>query len=315
MLQLGQTVTILVEKPAAGGRMIARVDGQVVLVAGTIPGERVVARVDRLGKGVAYASTLAVEEPSPDRLVVLGDPPFGGCLYATIGYDRHGPINAAVLGDAFARIARLTLPEAVLVARRRSRLLMRACLHRRGGRVGFFREGTHDLCDARQTAQLLPATCDAIDRLGAELGRLSAYEVEEIEIAENVDASERVVHFRTAQSGALIPSGVPFPMDGLTGLTVSTPRGGCRVLSGSPHVTDRFEVGAGGSIAVRVMFWRSSREPISVRRLVAHVVTTCLSAVGDRSCMPGVDSSPWLPRGSVRRGSSPSKVTASEPRI
>ena len=35
---------------------------------------------------------------------------------------------------------------------------MRARLHVRGSALGFFREGTHELCDARATRQLLPAT-------------------------------------------------------------------------------------------------------------------------------------------------------------
>ena len=69
MLSQGQTVPVAIEKPAAGGRMIARVDGQVVLVADAIPGERVQARVERIGKGVVYAQTLAVEERSAAQIM------------------------------------------------------------------------------------------------------------------------------------------------------------------------------------------------------------------------------------------------------
>jgi len=48
----GESIVLTVEKPAAGGRMIARLNGQIVLVGGAIPGERVTARVERVGKGV-----------------------------------------------------------------------------------------------------------------------------------------------------------------------------------------------------------------------------------------------------------------------
>ena len=93
--------------------MIARVDGQVVLVAGTIPGERVIARVARVGKGVAYAETVSVEEPSADRRAPFTDPLCGGCGYAHIAYRRQLEIKAQVVADAFARIGRIELPSQI----------------------------------------------------------------------------------------------------------------------------------------------------------------------------------------------------------
>ena len=63
--------------------MIARHEGQVVLVAGAIAGERVRARIDRIGKGVAYDGTRRPESASPDRREVAGDPLCGGCSIAT----------------------------------------------------------------------------------------------------------------------------------------------------------------------------------------------------------------------------------------
>ena len=66
---------------------------------------------------------------------------------------------------------------------------MRARLHVRGHRLGFFRENSHDVCDARATRQLLPATSDALDRLMAAMRSLGLDAVREIELSENVDAS------------------------------------------------------------------------------------------------------------------------------
>jgi tRNA/tmRNA/rRNA uracil-C5-methylase (TrmA/RlmC/RlmD family) len=271
---VGQTITVLVEKPAAGGRMIARVDGQVLLVAGAIPGERVVARVDRVGKGVAYASTLTVEEPSADRLEGVADPQCGGCLYAHIGYDRQRALKALVIADAFARVARLPLSEPVTVAPSPMEgYRMRARLHRRGRRFGFFREATHELCDARGTRQLLPATCDIIDRLGGELARLGTDEIDQVEIAENLDASERVVHLHATAGRSLTAPAPGLSMDGLTGLTVAVPYAGCRVLSGNPLVTDGIDVGTGTAVTVRrhvLAFFQGNR--FLLGDLVAHVV-------------------------------------------
>jgi hypothetical protein len=39
-VEVGQELSLFIEKPAAGGRTIARHDGQVVLVAGAIPESR-----------------------------------------------------------------------------------------------------------------------------------------------------------------------------------------------------------------------------------------------------------------------------------
>src|SRR5580698_6477989 len=142
MLSAGQTLPLTIEKPAAGGRMIARVHGQVVLVSGAIPGERVVARVERVGKGVAYAGTVEIEEPSADRRAPSADPLCGGCLYSHIAYPRQLEIKSQVIADAFKRIGRLQLPApAAVTGSPEDGYRMRARLHVRDHRFGFFREG------------------------------------------------------------------------------------------------------------------------------------------------------------------------------
>ena len=180
--------------------MIGRHDGRVVLVSGAIPGERVQARIGRVAKGMALADAVAIDEPSPDRRSSSEDPLCGGCLYRHIAYPRQLEIKSQVIADAFTRIGHLELPAPVVVAGSpEDGYRMRARLHVRGGRAGFFREGTHDLCDARQTRQLLPASLEALDRLMAAVRSIGANTVREIELSENVDASERVVHLETSE--------------------------------------------------------------------------------------------------------------------
>ena len=197
--------------------MIARHDGQVVLVSGAIPGELVDARVEKSGKGVLYAVTQSVEEASPDRRAVDGDPECGGCLYAHVAYPRQLQLKSDVIADAFARIAKLPLPERVDVTPSPEEgYRMRARLHMRGGRYGFFREGTHDLCDARATKQLLPATCDVLDRLTAAVRSLGV-EAREIELSENVDASHRAISLETAAAVDVRAAQTLAATDGITG--------------------------------------------------------------------------------------------------
>jgi 23S rRNA (uracil1939-C5)-methyltransferase len=166
---------------------------------------------------------------------------------------------------------------------------MRARLRVIDGRAGFYREGTHDLCDARSTRQLLPASCDVVDRLSARIRSLGAGSCE-IELAENAEASERVAFVR----------GVPFDawhaldfsaMPGLTGFAAAhaspgtgSPPGGrrsperrarpekTRVLVGSPYVTDTMTL-AEGDITLRrhvLSFFQGNR--YLLRDLVAEVV-------------------------------------------
>lgn len=273
MLTAGQTLTVTVEKPAVGGLMIAYVDRQVVLVDGAVPGERVSVRIVRVRKGMAYAETLAVEERSPDRRDVLVDRACGGCLYAHIAYPRQLEIKSLVIADAFVRTARLPLPKAVSIhSSPREGYRMRARLHRRGGRLGFFREGTHDVCDTRSTGQLLPATSDMLDRLAAALAGEPAEATREVELSESVDGSQRVVHLQPA-AGCNGPSALPsMHMNDLTGLTtVRSTSGAVRVLSGSAYVSDLLDLGVTFTLRRHVLaFYQGNR--FLLRALVSHVL-------------------------------------------
>jgi 23S rRNA (uracil1939-C5)-methyltransferase len=257
MLKPGDVIPLAIEKPAVGGAMIARHDGRVVLVSGAIPGERVRARLVRVAKGVAHAETVASEEPSPDRREASGDPLCGGCLYSHITYPRQLAIKSQVMADAFTRIGRLELPAPVIVAGSPDDgYRMRARLHVRGSRVGFFRGGTHDICDVRATRQLLPATCDVLERLTAAIRSIGADAVRGIELSENVDASERVVHLDTSE-----------PLDPRLIEKLESTDG----LTPGPFVTDTITLGD-SSLRLRrhvLAFFQGNR--FLLRDLVAHV--------------------------------------------
>jgi 23S rRNA (uracil1939-C5)-methyltransferase len=268
VIAAGDLLPLRIEKPAVGGRMIARTDGLVVLVSGAIPGERVQARVERVGKGVVYATTVQVDEASPDRQPAAGDLLCGGCLYGHMAYARQLQVKSLVIADAFARIGRVQLPGAIDVAPSGPEgYRMRARVHVRGALVGFFREGSHDVCDARQTGQLLPSTCAALDRFVAEMAALGIEGVQELDVAENVDASQRVVAF---DSPAPVPGAWLDRLaagDGLSG--VSSPHG----ARGDEWVTDLLTVGGETAISLRRhvrAFFQGNRYLLD--RLVAHVV-------------------------------------------
>jgi len=220
--------------------MIARHEGQIVLVSGAIPGERVRARVERTSKGVVWATTVDVLQASSDRRPVEHDWLCGGNVYAHVAYARQLEIKAAIVADAFARIAHLPLGDPPPVTGSEEHgYRMRARLHVRNGRIGFFREGTHELCDPATTGQLLPETLDLVARLGAALRREDVRGVSSIELSENMPADQRALHFDVDQPvdlGRVADLAGP----GLTGLGYSGPFSGvASTVFGNPVVTDR----------------------------------------------------------------------------
>ena len=237
----GDYVRLTVERPAAGGRMIARHEGAVVFVAGAIPGEIVEAEIEKVQRGTAWAITRQVVEPSPDRLDGAADGACGGSVMAHIRYERQRMLKGAIVEDAFRRLGRITLDSPVsVVGSPLDGYRMRARLHMRGGRIGFFREGSHSLCDARATRQLRDDSMDVIDALERALSSIARPTVSEIELSENVPAAERAVHFVLAADADPARLATLTQIDGLTGATCA-PADHPRTMDlwGSPEVTDR----------------------------------------------------------------------------
>jgi 23S rRNA (uracil1939-C5)-methyltransferase len=244
MIETGSTITLEIEKPVAGGRMLARHEGQVVLVWGAIPGERVAARVERVGKSVAYAETIDVLAPSEDRRPAAGDWRCGGNVYAHVAYERQRTLKGEIIHDAFGRIGHLPLPEPPpVIGSPETGYRMRARLHVQDGRIGFFREGSHELCDAGATGQLLPETSEWLTRTEQHLGAAGLKGIVSMELAENVSANERVCHLEV-QAGVNVNALAAISMESaLTGLTAARVlRPGLERLAGVPTVTDVLQV-------------------------------------------------------------------------
>jgi 23S rRNA (uracil1939-C5)-methyltransferase len=247
-LQPGQRLELAIEKPAAGGRMIARHDGQVILVQGAIPGERVIAAVERVERQVAFASTVDLVSASPDRRGAHADPSCGGCSYAHIEYERQVALKGEVITDAFTRLGRLPVqPPAVAPSPDRD-YRMRARLHVRGDRVGFFREGTHDLCDAAATGQLTAASVEAAAECVGALARRGV-SLSAIEIAENIAADQRVAYVIPAANSKLTGEVLDEALKaaGLTGVS-GLASNGLERTAGVPVVSDPLTVLTAGAV-------------------------------------------------------------------
>jgi tRNA/tmRNA/rRNA uracil-C5-methylase (TrmA/RlmC/RlmD family) len=254
-------LTLRVEKPVAGGRMLARHEGAIVLVAGAVPGELVEVAVERTQRSTTWASTTRVIEASPYRVEFVGDEACGGNVYAHVAYEHQRTLKSQIIADAFARVGRMTLDASVPV--RGSAVdgyRMRARLHVRDGRIGFFREGTHHLCDARPTRQLRDDTIEVVTQLEEVVRALPRAAVSEIELAENRTASERAVHLELAPDGdpSRLPSATTLP--GLTGVSCSIGDGRrTQDLWGDPYVTDLLDIASVNGRHEQVRLTRHAR--------------------------------------------------------
>ncbi|HEX3538958.1 MAG TPA: TRAM domain-containing protein [Acidimicrobiales bacterium] len=98
----------------AGGAALARDEtGRVVFVEGALPGEEVTARLTESRTDFARASTIAVLEASPDRIV----PPCsaveagcGGCTWQHISPDAQRRLKSQIVVDTLRRIGRFAEP-------------------------------------------------------------------------------------------------------------------------------------------------------------------------------------------------------------
>jgi len=280
MLSTGSELELTIEKPAAGGRMIARHDGQVILVAGAVPGERVVARLEKVERKVAFATVTDVRDASPDRREPFADPLCGGCVYSHINYPRQLEIKADVVRDAFLRIGRMPLADAVPVAPSPERgYRMRARLHVQDGRAGFYREGTHILCDATPTGQLSDG---AVHAIGAAVGAVNSAGARagSIELTENVPGDGRVIGIHVDDASRLgrdLIAGIV--ADGAIAGMVVTDGQGRRSTSGESTVSDTLARLTAGRAAEGELRRRVESFFQGNRFLIADLVTSVMDAV------------------------------------
>ena len=115
---------------------------------------------------------------------------------------------------------------------------MRARLHVKGTDLGFYREGTHELCDPRSSRQLLPETLDVLAAVSAALKDAGITDGRALELSENRAATERALYLEMAGS-ARGQAGFEALLDlpGATGVGIA--RAGVPIAAaGSPIVAD-----------------------------------------------------------------------------
>jgi len=169
------TTLIDVGPLVAGGEALCRHDGEVVLVEGALPGERVRVSLSKARRGVRRGRVVEVLEASPERT----DPPCpavaegcGGCRWQHITQAAQVRYKAGLVADALGRVGHFEdapeievgLPLPADGARTTLRLAVR------DGRLGYRRHRSHGVV----TVQSCPVAHPLLDDLmRAEYGAAS----------------------------------------------------------------------------------------------------------------------------------------------
>lgn len=104
-------IELNITKTAQDGRGIARKDGLVIFVHGTLEGERVIAQIYTVHKTYATAGVVEILKTSPYRAAMFCEEQekCGGCPLAHITYEKQLEIKRKTVVDAFERLGKFDL--------------------------------------------------------------------------------------------------------------------------------------------------------------------------------------------------------------
>ncbi|MBF0613604.1 MAG: class I SAM-dependent RNA methyltransferase [Magnetococcales bacterium] len=174
-------IELVIEKLVPGGMGLARLDGRVVFVPGTAPGDRILGRIVSEHRHHLMVKCQSVVTPGPETV----DPgcrhaaQCGGCQMRRIPPEMQDAIKEGFVREALMRIAHLD-PTRVLLplipARERDGYRRRVTFQVRwdGGQVllGFFAHGSHDLVNLSECPVLDPRIAAWMEPLRSAITRL-----------------------------------------------------------------------------------------------------------------------------------------------
>ncbi len=141
---------------------MAHAEGRTLLVALAAPGDRLLVRVERVRKNIAFASIVEIISPSSVRVEApcpyFGD--CGGCDFQQLSYPAQVEAKVEMIRDCLRRIAHLKeLPEIRITPapsawHYRSRAQWQLDFAKK--RLGYFARASHRICDVSECAVLVP---------------------------------------------------------------------------------------------------------------------------------------------------------------
>ncbi len=204
----GRLFELQIDRLAWGGRGVGRHRGKVVFVPKVVPGDRLLARAEKVKASFTVARMVGLLTPGDDRV----DPrcPWfarcGGCQWLATGYSRQVQEKDNILRSALrhhvegARMDPIVRSAPAQAYRHRGDFHVRPTLS--GARIGFYEEGSHRLVDVEGCLLFAPAFNTALGRLRGLLAKIpEARSLERITLAHSEDGNGLVAHFRLRPEG------------------------------------------------------------------------------------------------------------------
>ena len=204
----GRLFELQIDRLAWGGRGVGRHRGKVVFVSKVVPGDRLLARAEKVKASFTEARMVGLLTPGEDRV----DPrcPWfarcGGCQWLAAGYSRQvlekdhilrSALRHHVEGARIDPIVRAAPPQAY---RHRGDFHVRPTLS--GARLGFYEEGSHRLVEVEGCLLFTPAFNAALGRMRSLLAKVpEARSLERITLAHSEDGTGTVAHLRLRPDG------------------------------------------------------------------------------------------------------------------
>jgi 23S rRNA (uracil1939-C5)-methyltransferase len=173
---------VTIEKLVYGGDGLAHIGTRAVFVPYAATGDRLLVRITTLARNYARAVIEEVLDPSPARR----SPPCvhfgtcGGCQFQHLEYSAQLAAKGAFLRESLHRLGRIEWDADIEVIPSeefgyRSRAEIKVGNDEDGKtRIGFFRAGSHEICEIESCPVLLPAANRELVRLHAERSLIPA---------------------------------------------------------------------------------------------------------------------------------------------
>ncbi len=168
MPRKNDVLPLTIESIGLNGEGIAHLDGQVVFVAGGLPGEVCDTLILKAGRSAIWGKAVGHRTPSPDRLTpdCPQYPKCGGCQFRHMSYAAELESKRRRVEDAIRRVGGLDLPVSVILGaenteRYRNKVQLPVAAGKDGPKIGFFRARSHDVVNV-EDCLLQPETASAL---------------------------------------------------------------------------------------------------------------------------------------------------------